>query len=100
MDQALTVQGPPLPGMPANFVDSYFCDVSLKSLGVSFNWAAAQGVTGYRIYRNGSRLTEVGPTVTSYHDIAPLGVALVYELEAFNAYGVAARLLINVPACQ
>ena len=43
---------------------------------------------------------EVGPSVTAYHDDAPLGVNLVYELEAFNDFGVAARISTNVPACD
>jgi len=100
VEEAAIVQGPPLPATPAQFVNSFVCNTTLKTMGVSFNWAAVGGVTGYRIYRDGSPLTEVGPTVTSYHDDAPLGVDLVYELEAFNDYGVAARISTNVPACK
>jgi hypothetical protein len=29
-----------------------------------------------------------------------VGTTLVYELEAFNDYGVAAHLSTNVPACK
>ena len=75
------------------------CNLKLKSLGVAFNWAAAPGVTGYRIYRNGGLLTTVAASQTSYHDNAP-GVNLVYELEAFNDNGMATRLTASVPACK
>jgi hypothetical protein len=69
-------------------------------LGVSYNWAGEAGLSGYRIYQNGSLLTTVAENLTTYHEAAPLGEDLVYELEAFNAYGVAARSSTNVPACK
>ena len=100
VEQVAIVQTPALPGVPADFVNSYVCDTVLKTLGVSFNWAAATNVTAYNLYRNGDLLTQLGPDLTSYHDAAPLGENLVYELEAFNTYGVAARVSTNVPACQ
>jgi len=101
VEQVSIVQGLPLPGTPASFVNSYVCDITLGTLGVSFNWAAAVGVTGYRIYRNGDLLATVAENETSYHDDdAPLEQDLVYELEAFNADGVAARISSKVPACR
>ena len=100
VEQAAIVQGAPLPGTPGNFVSSFVCNLKSKTLGVSFNWAGEAGVTGYRIYQNGSLLTTVAGNLTTYHEAAPLGMDLVYELEAFNAYGVAARSSTNVPACK
>jgi len=100
VEQVAIVQVPALPGVPADFVNSYVCDTVLKTLGVSFNWAAAADVTGYYLYRNGDLLIQLGPDLTSYHDAAPLGMDLVYELEAFNNYGVAARVSTKVPTCQ
>ena len=100
VEQVAIVQAPALPGVPADFVNSYVCDTVLKTLGVSFNWAAATDVTGYYLYRNGDLLIQLGPDLTSYHDAAPLGMDLVYELEAFNNYGVAARVSTKVPTCQ
>jgi hypothetical protein len=100
VDTTLIVLGLPLPGTPAEFVNSFVCNLKLKSLGVAFNWAAVPGVTGYRIYRNGGLLTTVVASQTSYHDNAPLGVNLVYELEAFNDNGMAPRLTASVPACK
>jgi uncharacterized protein YraI len=100
VEQVGIIQAPPLPGTPSNFVDSYECNTTLKTLGVSFNWAAANFVNGYRIYRDGARLVETGPDVTSYHDDAPFGESLLYELEAFNDYGVSERVSVTVPACK
>jgi hypothetical protein len=76
------------------------CDTKAKTLGVDFKWAAVPGVTGYRIYQNGNLLTTVAASQTSYHEDAPLEVDLVYELEAFNNNGVAARISTSVPACK
>jgi hypothetical protein len=100
LDQAPIVLVPPALKTPALFVNSYTCDTTHHTLGVSFNWAAVQGVTGYRIYRNGVVLVEVAAGVTAYHDIAPLKIDLVYQLEAFNDLGVANRISTRVPACE
>lgn len=98
--QVAIVQAPPLPGGLTTFVNTYICDTTLKTLGVAFNWDAASNVSGYNLYRNGSLLTQLMPDATSYHDDPPLGTDLVYELEAFNNYGVSPRLSTTVPACQ
>ncbi len=100
VEQARIVPGLPLPETPASFVNSNVCDIKLKTLGVDLNWVASQGVTGYRIYRNGDLLTTVAASQTSYHDDSPMGVDLVYELEAFNNNGVAVRIPTSVPACK
>jgi uncharacterized protein YgiM (DUF1202 family) len=101
VEQASIVQVPPLPETPAQFeVSTYKCDIASKTLTVTFDWSAAEDATSYIIYRNGTQLAEVGPTVLSYSDNAPLRVNLVYELEALNDYGVAPRISKNVLACQ
>jgi len=100
VDQVSIVPAQPLPLTPATFVDSYTCNTTLNTLGVVFNWSAVANVTGYRIYRNGTQITDASSTATSYTDSsAPMGVNLVYQLEAHNDYGVAARYPITVPAC-
>jgi hypothetical protein len=101
VEQAPIIQVPPLPETPALFeVSTYKCDLVSKTLTVTFDWSAAEDATSYIIYRNGTQLTEVGPTVFSYSDNAPLRVNLVYELEALNDFGVAPRISKSVPACQ
>ena len=99
-EQVLVVNGQPLPEMPSLFESSATCNAVLKTLGVRLDWAAAQGATGYRIYRNSVLLTTLSGSLTSYHDDAPVGVDLVYELEAFTAYGIAVRVQTSVPACK
>ena len=100
VEQVAIVQAPPLPGTPVQFVNTYVCNVSKKTLTVALNWAAVDNVTGYNIYRDGNQLAQIGPTLTSYSDSAPLGTDHVYELEAFNDYGVAPRIATSVPTCQ
>jgi hypothetical protein len=100
VEQVSIVKAQPLPGTPAQFVNSYVCDTSKKTLTVALNWAAVDYVTGYHIYRDGTQVAELGPTATSYGDKAPRGENVVYELEAFNDYGVAPRIATNVPACK
>jgi uncharacterized protein YraI len=100
MEQIKVIQEPPLPEKPSLFVNSYVCNTTLNTLGVSLDWAAAQGATGYRIYQNGTLLTTVAGSVTSYHDDAPTNLDLMYELEAYNEFGVSVRVQTSVPACK
>lgn len=99
-EQALVVQGLPLPETPALFESSGDCNTILKTFGVRLDWSAAQDATGYRIYRNGVWLTSVAGSETSYHDDAPMNLGLVYDLEAFNNYGMAVRVQTSAPACK
>ena len=100
VEQVAIVQAPPLPSGLTTFVNTYICDPTLKTLGVAFNWDAASNISGYNLYRNGDLLTQIAADATSYHDDAPVGMDLVYQLEAYNNYGVSARLSTNVPACK
>ena len=99
VDQVSIVPVPPLPDTPAVFVASSTCYTALKSMSVALNWSAVDHVTGYRIYRNGVALAELGPSVTSYGDNAASNLNLAYELEAFNDLGVAVRISTTVYAC-
>ena len=58
------------------------------------------GASGYKVYRNGALLTTVDASTTSYHDEAPLGMDLTYEVEAYNIYGIGPRVSASVPACK
>jgi len=99
-DQAASVLVQPLPVTPATFVESNTCNTSAHTLHVLFNWSAEANVTGYHIYRNGTQITDAGPTATSYTDSsAPTGTNLVYGLEAHNNYGVAPLITVSVPTC-
>jgi uncharacterized protein YgiM (DUF1202 family) len=98
--QVSIVSAPPLPVTPGQFVSSFKCQISVKKFSVALNWMAVNNATGYRIYRNGTVLLELPPASTSYSDNPPLKVNLVYELEAFNDYGVAPRISTTVQACE
>jgi hypothetical protein len=99
-DQAPTALVQPLPMTPATFVESDTCNTSAHTLHVLFNWSAVANVTGYRIYRNGTQITDAGPNSTAYTDSsAPTGTNLVYELEAHNDYGAAPVITVSVPTC-
>jgi hypothetical protein len=101
VEQLAIVQAPPLPTTPGNFGNTYVCDLKSKIWGVSLSWVETGGETGYRIYQNGALLTSVDKSQTTYKDTnPPLGVDLVYELEAFNVNGVAPRSSTSVPACK
>jgi hypothetical protein len=98
--QAKIVQGLPLPVTPLNFMNTFICDIKLKTFSVDLTWTSAQGATGYRIYRNTELLITLAGNLTTYHDNAPLGVDLMYDLEAFNTNGVAARISTSASACK
>jgi hypothetical protein len=101
VDQATIALVQPLPATPATFVDSYTCITTLHNLSVVFNWSAVTNVTGYRIIRNGTQITDAPPTATAFSDSnAPRGVSLVYALEAHNDYGAAAQITVSVPSCD
>jgi hypothetical protein len=64
-------------------------------------WVVESNVTGYRIYRNGSLVGDVGPHTAAFNDkAAPLKVKLVYQLEAYNDYGVGNRVKTTVSSCD
>jgi hypothetical protein len=101
VDQLAIVQAPPLPSPPGNFGNTYVCNLKSKIWGVALTWVETGGETGYRIYRNGELIKTVDKSQTSYKDVnPPLGVDVLYELEAFNGYGVAPRSSTSVPACK
>ena len=101
VDQAAITPVQPLPMTPAKFVDSYMCNTTLHTLDVTFNWSAVDNVMGYRIYRNGTQITDTPATSTAYSDTgAPTGVSLVYALEAHNDYGAAPQITVSIPVCD
>ena len=65
------------------------------------SWSAVANASGYHIYRNGTLIASPGASVTVFEqDGLPLGHGLTYEIEAFNANGVSARLATTVSACK
>ena len=99
VEQAPVLPAPPLPSSASSFVNTSHCDPVQNTLTVWLTWTAAQGATGYNIYRNGSLIASPGPKDISYTDNAPRGVDLKYQIEPFNAYGVGPRQTTRVSAC-
>jgi hypothetical protein len=100
VDQLPVMTAPPLPEAPAKFVSSNTCDPKSSTLTVDLNWASIAGATGFNLYRNGTLLSSFGSGTTTYTDNAPVGVDLVYAVEAVNAYGHSAQVTSAVPACK
>jgi hypothetical protein len=100
VEQVPVVLVPPLPSKSSTFLATYTCAPELHSLQVVLDWALVPGAIGYRIYRNGSLIVELGPNVKAFRDnSSPLGVELVYELEVFNEYGRSPRISAKISAC-
>jgi hypothetical protein len=91
---------PPLPGKPTAFTGVATCHSIQNSMNVALSWDKQYDVTGFHLYRNGQPLTNLDPKATTYQDnSAPLNEELHYELEAYNDYGVSARVLASFTLC-
>jgi hypothetical protein len=94
------VIAPSLPALPSKLVSTPHCNKVDHTHVVLIHWIDDPNVDCYNIYRNGLLLTTVGPDVAGYWDKpAPLKMRLLYEVEAFNYYGVGPRAQTIVPAC-
>ncbi len=99
-DQAPVVPAPPLPNAPGSFKDSAKCDQKRQTLSVTLSWTLAPNAGGYHIYRNGDLVATLGGSEDTYVENLPFGRDLLYEIEAFNTYGVSERLQTTVLACK
>jgi hypothetical protein len=99
VDTVPILPAPPLPSSASSFANTSHCNPVLNTLTVWLTWEAAQGATGYNIYRNGSLIAQLGQKFVSYTDNAPRGVNLKYQIEAINDYGVSSRQTTRVIAC-
>ena len=91
----------PVPGAPQDFqVADSTCSANLNYFAVKLEWADGSGETGYRLYRDGSLLAQLGANASSYSDQAPKAKGLTYEIEAFSTLGTSDRRSLSVPACQ
>ncbi|HEX2698148.1 MAG TPA: SH3 domain-containing protein [Anaerolineales bacterium] len=89
---------PPVPDSPSGFNDSSLC--SPKEFKVTLTWVDVSNEKGYRLYRNGKLIAEVGPNITKYVDSPPKGQDFEYQLAAFNENGESDRLGVIVGACK
>jgi CSLREA domain-containing protein len=88
---------PDIPNTPASFTDSTNCSGQHK---VTLSWAIVPNATGYNIYRKGKLVTTIGTLTSSYEDAPPSKNGYTYEIEAFNDYGISARVATTSGACH
>jgi len=96
---------PQPPNAPANISVSKACNplVLPQFLLVSIiSWEdKSNDETGFKVYRDGSLLTTVGPNVTTWNDTIPInmGIPVTYGVEAVNATGASARITAAAVTC-
>jgi hypothetical protein len=86
-DQLPVQAAPPLPQPPTGFSDASACVKKAKNRTVTLTWKTSPGATGYRVYRDGILLDELGAGATSYTDTSLSVKDYTYTIEAINANG-------------
>lgn len=80
---------PEPPAAPTNLsIGNRVCSSEEYSLTLTWNDAAGNEI-GYRVYRSGQQIADLGPDTTSYSDNPPFGGPYSYSVEAYNAAGKA-----------
>lgn len=74
---------PKAPSTPTGFAASVLTDTTVK-----LSWAASDGATGYKLYKNGALMATL--TDTSYTDTVQVFSSTVYAVTAYNDYGESA----------
>jgi len=97
----VTPSPPPAPGI-ANW--EYLCGYSGSgpNVTVTLEWTdRASDENGYRIYRNGERITELPPNSNSYSEVVDVdsGENMTYLIEVFNSAGASSSSPIKF-SCQ
>lgn len=105
------VPPPPRPSAPRNLSESRTCTAGVKNgtpiwiEGVSLNWNAGVGQTGYHIYRNNAQIATLPAAATTYfiqlrYDQGANGPLFdTFGVEAFNSSGGSSRVSVDVPRC-
>jgi hypothetical protein len=84
------------PNRPTRGNWNYSCDAS--SLSTLLGWNPPAGsVNGYRVYREGTQIADLGAVTTSYKETIPFnyGTSINYAVEAYNDAGASAQLTWN-----
>lgn len=82
-----------VPNAPTRGNWNYSCDNS--SLSTLLGWNAPAGsVNGYRVYREGTQIADLGGGTTSYKETIPFnyGSSINYSVEAYNDAGSSSKL--------
>jgi len=100
-----------LPTAPTNLAQNRSCSEYFQGLTpkwkeeVTLTWQASANQTGYKIYKNGSSISTIPATSTSYHITLNYDVGTggpLYDnfgVEAYNSGGASQRPSIDVPRC-
>lgn len=87
---------PPLPGTPVINSSGYVPGSQLYTARLNLNWTASSYANGYRLYRNGSLVADLG-LVTSYTiDNQNDNTTYQYVVEAYNAAGNTSSAPANI----
>lgn len=84
------------PNRPSRGNWNYSCDAS--SLTTLLGWNAPAGsVNGYRVYREGTMIADLGAGTTTYKETIPFnyGSSINYAVEAYNDAGVSGQTTWN-----
>ncbi|MBX3021793.1 MAG: DUF4082 domain-containing protein [Bdellovibrionales bacterium] len=84
-----TTPAPPAPDTQAPSVPANLAGTAVSTAQINLSWSASSdnvGVTGYKIYRNGSLLKQVTTTSSSDSGLAA-GVSYSYQVSAIDAAG-------------
>lgn len=80
------------------FYENVVCNGQVYN--IPLRWTdTANNEQGFRVYRNGSLVTTLGPNSTQYTDSPPYGGPYTYAVEAYNAAGTSAQATITEPGC-
>jgi hypothetical protein len=95
---AAVFSSPVLSGVPNTFNADPACDAT-KSLTVTLTWEPVPDARGYHIYRNGDLVISTEADTKTYVDKPGFANQYIYEIEAFNDYGISARWSDRVLPC-
>ena len=96
---------PPPPNAPANVSVSKVCAPLVLPqylLTAIISWEdKSSDETGFKVYRDGTLLTTLGPNVITVNDSIPviMGVPVTYAVEAVNATGASTRVSATAVTC-
>jgi hypothetical protein len=100
LDGMGVIPAPPVPIPPAApelTVGNQICDG--QQYVVHLAWFDVQGETGYRVYRDGQLIGDLGAGAIGYDDVSPDYDPHEYYVEAFNDFGAAASGVRKSEGC-
>jgi hypothetical protein len=100
VDGLRVIPAPPVPVPPAApeiTVANQICDA--KQYVVHLSWNDVQGETGYRVYRDGQLIGDLGAGAIAYDDVPPDYSPHEYYVEAYNDFGTSDSGLRKSEGC-